>query len=382
MYTSRNVIWEFPRYSQQEFFKLSERKQLEHLSLFAHLAPSTHNTQPWRFSIDEIKHTITVWIDRHAILPESDVVGRQTIISVGCAIENLDAGARAFGLSPKIDYCERKNEDVFPLQSKKKKNSERYIPIAIITIPKIITSKENTKPDLRVIDAIRERRIMRLEYDPKKPIPKKIIAELPLCAPNSNISLNTITDTIPKLAIAEFQGQADGYVLNSKKFSKELGEWFLPNDTQSGVGMPGDTFGMPDEQALRFHRGLIGVDKLEPEDGLKFSLSGKIGFEKSPMIGLISIEKDTFQQCIDAGRMLERIFLLCTREGISMAINGAIVEVRLVNRMFGAMFGSMRPLAAVFRIGYPLDQGMAKKRPHSPRMPLSDVMIDDPKILG
>ncbi len=51
------------------------------------LAPSTHNSQPWKFRIDD--SILYVSIDETRLLPEADVLRRDAYISLGCAIENF-----------------------------------------------------------------------------------------------------------------------------------------------------------------------------------------------------------------------------------------------------------------------------------------------------
>src|SRR6476661_9850682 len=50
----------------------------------ARLAPSVHNTQPWRFEI--APGTFTLRVDRTRQLRVLDPTGRQMIISAGCAL--------------------------------------------------------------------------------------------------------------------------------------------------------------------------------------------------------------------------------------------------------------------------------------------------------
>ncbi|WP_024329972.1 hypothetical protein [Thioalkalivibrio sp. ALR17-21] len=61
----------------------------------AGLAPSSHNTQPWRFRVD--RAGVEVWTDPARSLPVNDPTGRERIISCGCAVLNLRAAAAADG---------------------------------------------------------------------------------------------------------------------------------------------------------------------------------------------------------------------------------------------------------------------------------------------
>ncbi|WP_038053419.1 nitroreductase family protein [Thioalkalivibrio sp. ALJ1] len=58
-------------------------------------APSSHNTQPWRFRVD--RAGVEVWTDPARSLPVNDPTGRERIISCGCAVLNLRVAAAADG---------------------------------------------------------------------------------------------------------------------------------------------------------------------------------------------------------------------------------------------------------------------------------------------
>ena len=365
------ALWGKALPSSDEFLDLSWSEKLKTLVWPAHLAPSSHNTQPWRFYCDESGLSITIFIDRSTILPESDVQGREAVISVGCAIENIDTAARAYGLAAEVYFHPTDKALVRP---------EKNSPAVMGSIPLVTMRFSEDMPDQalqKLLPAILSRKAMRAEFEPTMPIPEPVLEELKKSINSEKVSLHLVTDTLHRLSISEFQGQADGYVLNSPRFAHELGNWLLPNDTTSAVGMPGNTFGFDDEQAKRIHTGLLGETMLEPEDMLRFSLGGKIGFEKSPVIAFLTIENDDIEGWILAGRAMERAFLRLEREDISYAVHAAIVEVRLVNRIFAATLGTFKPLAAVFRMGYVKDASIKKERPHSPRMPLENVLLDE-----
>jgi hypothetical protein len=77
--------------------QLTRRSALEHAADQARLAPSVHNTQPWRFHIDG--HGLEVVADRSRQLSVLDPTGRQLLVSCGCAVLNARVGlaARGFG---------------------------------------------------------------------------------------------------------------------------------------------------------------------------------------------------------------------------------------------------------------------------------------------
>ena len=361
--------WTIAPLNRNQFAQLNLREKMIFLCRLGHLAPSSHNSQPWRFSMNESDSAIDVYADRNFILPASDVAGRQAMISIGCALENMVIGASYLTAVPKVSIFRHEKNSVLSRTDQKNGHS-RYVYLARL----YYNAKHNPLPLEHLYKSIFTRKVMRAEYDPQQALPSATISQLQSATDGKKTKLHIITDSIRRLSISEFQGQADGFVINSPRFSKELGAWLLPNDTDSYLGMPGAGFGLQNEEALRIHRGLIGESALQPEDGLKFALAGKYGIEKSPFIGCITIPKDEISNWVEAGRSFERMFLILESSGISVAIHAGIVEVVLVNRIFAATLGTLRKPAVLFRAGK-AKKDEDRKRPHSPRLPIEDVIL-------
>lgn len=363
-YTAWNIRW----YEPNEFQSLDTSEQLRHLCALAHLAPSTHNTQPWKFRIQEADNSVVFVLDQQFVLPASDVVGRQSIISLGCALENFIVAASFYGFTCNTQILTPKNLTISPGET----GTNRYLPVVRVTVAK-------SDPQMKLqslVKSIPERKIIRAEFISNKPLPDTVLQELAAIPDGTATKLHSVTDLVRRLSIAEFQAQADGFVINSPRFSQELGEWLIPNDTTAPRGMPGVGFGLSDAEAVRMHRGLKHEIPLQPDDGLRFALGGKIGLEKSPLIGFITTPSDTVEDWLAAGRTLERIFLTLTSHGIQYAVHAGIVEVALIKKIFSMTLGTLRPITALFRAGYVKNEADAR-RPHSPRAPLTEVLLND-----
>jgi nitroreductase len=63
---------------------------------YASLAPSSHNTQPWRVKIISDSEFI-IQSDSTRWLPKVDPDNRELLLSIGAFWENLDQAALAFG---------------------------------------------------------------------------------------------------------------------------------------------------------------------------------------------------------------------------------------------------------------------------------------------
>jgi hypothetical protein len=75
---------------------------LQEILRYATLAPSGHNTQPWKFAASPGHIRISPDLER--ALPVVDPDHRELWISLGCALENLLLAARACGYAPQVTY--------------------------------------------------------------------------------------------------------------------------------------------------------------------------------------------------------------------------------------------------------------------------------------
>ncbi|MEP7178385.1 MAG: hypothetical protein ABI775_04815, partial [Pseudonocardiales bacterium] len=64
------------------------------------LAPSVHNTQPWRFVIDSGR--LEIYADRARLLTVLDPTGRQLHLSIGCALLNARVSLAASGYPSRV----------------------------------------------------------------------------------------------------------------------------------------------------------------------------------------------------------------------------------------------------------------------------------------
>lgn len=86
--------WAVPEKEFQMKVRWSDR--LQFLSRYAILAPSSHNTQPWKFRV--VDGQIEVFMDEERWLRVADDDQRELPLSIGCALENLLIAAEHFGL--------------------------------------------------------------------------------------------------------------------------------------------------------------------------------------------------------------------------------------------------------------------------------------------
>jgi len=81
--------------------------QIQQIVDYAVRAPSTHNSQPWKFSITG--NTLSVFVDENVKMPYSDPDNRYKYISLGYLIHHIQVIANYFDV---LEKC------VFPFEQK------------------------------------------------------------------------------------------------------------------------------------------------------------------------------------------------------------------------------------------------------------------------
>ena len=76
-------------------------RELSRILHLASLAPSGHNTQPWRVVVHSGTH-LTIGVDPARLLPVVDPGARETLLSIGAFCENLAQAALANGWETEI----------------------------------------------------------------------------------------------------------------------------------------------------------------------------------------------------------------------------------------------------------------------------------------
>lgn len=315
------------------------------------LAPSSHNSQPWRFIIYPESNSIDICLFEAGVLKHSDKKSRQAHISIGCASQNILAAAEYYDLDVRVEYFQ-----------------DSFYPSPLV---KLIFGQRVGKPkekDRKILDAIKSRRMNRSKFNPLQNIPKELVDRIKTVVEHEGLVLNVITDTPTKFALAEIQYSADRSVIAINNFRKELGDFFLPNDTNQGIGMPGNTFGLSDEMAKYAHQEFGGSGPFDPDLAFGMAISGRDGLKSSPLIGIISVPEDSPLWWIKTGMVFGELALEAEISGLSVAVHAAMVEVEMFNRLLKIRLKQNHRPTVIFRMGYTSEQ-----RPHSPRLCASEV---------
>jgi hypothetical protein len=355
------------------------RGQLAYLASFGLLAPSSHNSVPQRFRLVPEAGRIEVAIDRRFVLPASDPSGRQCLIGLGACLANLELAGAALGVGVRARIAAGA-ASVRPFAGATDGAS-------LAEVLSLELSRLEAAPLAgEWLAFLRDHKVVRAEYDRTVPLPAALARRLEHVVNTTDgaagslglpsLELHLIADPSRLRALGRFQEQADRFVFEMGSFTRELGDWLLPNDDDaSKVGMRGREFGFDDRFAAHVHQALR-EQRLLPDQLAGFAKGGRMGIESSSAVLVISVERETPEAWLGAGRAAQRLSLECQREGFHSAYHAALTEVEWARQMVAAsVLLTPRLPAVLLRVGKPKrPEDLA--RPHAARPPLNDIVID------
>lgn len=312
--------------------------KLEFFCKYAILAPSGHNSQPWKLESKE--NTIILSINRDHYLSEdgSGLLSIEPYVSLGCFIETLTLAAEGFGYILSVKHND--NTDF----------------IANITI----LNETKSKPEL--LKAISSRFSNRkkfstntIELDKQKFIDSQ---KLP------GISSKIVTKKSDLRIIAQLTQKAISTLMSQSAYRVELSKWVRNNKTRKYDGMPGFTHGHSTFLSFLAKKAILKGKKLGPQ-----AEKSKLLIESSGALMIVSCDDDSIDSFISSGRKYASSCIYAELCDISSSALGASLldpKTRDVMKQNFNLKG--RPLF-ILRFGY----GNSKAT-KSPRWPLEKVM--------
>lgn len=314
----------------------------QELVRYATLAPSSHNTQCWKFALDDGGRAITILPDLARRCPVVDPDEHHLFVTLGCATENMIQAALAHGL---------KGEAQFDPGS------------AAVRVTFEPTRAQTTD----LFTAITQRQCTRGDYD-GKPLPSDELALLQRAGSSDTVRLLLLTERQAMEQTLEYVIQGNTAQLSDAAFVKELKTWIRFNGTD----------------AVRRRDGLYSVSSGNPnipswvgDVAFRWLLSAKSENDKyarqvrsSAGIAVFVGQSADKAHWVEVGRCYERFALQATALGIRNAFLNQPVEVDSLRPPFAAALGltGQRP-DLVVRFG------RGALLPRSLRRPIESVLV-------
>lgn len=307
---------------------------------YATLAPSSHNTQCWKFRLGA--GSIEILPDLSRRCPAVDPDDHHLFVSLGCAAENLAQAALAHGLKADVAFDAARDAVQVRLE-----------PTSAVASP--------------LFQAIPERQCTRGEYD-AKPLTGDELALLERSGSSDRVRLLLLTEKNAIEKVLEYVVQGNTAQMNDPAFVSELKAWirFSASDAvRLGDGLFAATSGNPAVPAwlgnLMF--GLFFTPKSENDKYARHLRS-------SAGVAVFVGQLEDKAHWVEVGRAYERFALQAAALGIRNAFVNQPVEVASLRPQFaGAVgLGDRRP-DLVVRFG------RGPKLPVSLRRPVLSVLV-------
>ena len=321
---------------------------------YAVRAPSGHNTQPWRFAInDDLLH---LYADRSRRLPVVDPDDRALVISCGAALAHLTAALRHFGYAG--------DPTPFP---------DPADPDLLATVG--LGSTHTPQPgDHELFEAIDTRHTHRAAFEPR-PIPHPILAQLTRDSEEAGAAVHMFTGDEPQAALAKLVAEGDRTQFSDAGFRRELAAWVRPNHTRRPDGVPGYAFGISDLPSM------LGPTMIAAFDtGAKQAKKDEQLAVTAPALIVLSTAGDTPSDWLAAGQAVAVLLLRATAHGLVASFLNQPIEVPALRVRMRDLLGTSHSPQLLLRVGYGAND-RSTSRP-TPRRTVADVLADTPTSTG
>ncbi|MET8764980.1 nitroreductase family protein [Lentzea sp. NPDC004782] len=313
-------------------------EQVERVLTSASLAPSVHNTQPWRFKIAPDR--IELHPDTSRALSATDPETRELRLSCGAALYNLRLALQSTGVRPLVTMLPGKDA-----------------PGALAVVRRGGTIKIDDE-GRRLLGAVPHRRTNRRPFldAPVDPRQRHVLVR---AAELERSWLHVVTTPEDRAQLQQLVHRAHEIQLADRAVQAELAA-YTGHRPGTGDGVPPASTGvrpaMQDEWAFRDFQGSerhLGKD-----------------CESDPLVVVLCSHYDSPLGDLQAGQAMQRVLLTATVHGLSASFLSQPIEVPRVREDLRRALGGVLVPQTVLRIGY------STPVPPTPRRPVSELLMD------
>ena len=335
----------------EQAFPLYDTVQEQFLFLlrYAILAPSSHNTQPWKFR--PTGDGVAVYADYSRRLPVVDPGNRELIMGVGAAIMNLRIAAAHFGFVCRVEYNQ---------------TGDSAKPIAFVRLSRSSSTPSPADRKLALLfPAIVKRHTNRNPFLMAR-IPEQVAATVKEQAASGMAAIFISKDGALNQKVADLVAEGDLIQQADPLYRKEMAEWIRPNYTRKADGMTGASLGFNNL-----------VSAINPWATKRFDL-GRLKAAKDRNLcleapGLIVLySEDSLLHWVEVGELLERVLLTLTKNSVQFSFFNMLIEIPDLRTKLRSLLKLSAWPQLMLRIGYCLTEPA-----FSPRRPQEEILISD-----
>ena len=296
----------------------------------ATLAPSMHNTQPWRFGVHRASQTIELFADPSRMLRYSDPDGRAVHIGCGAALFNLRLAIAVAGREAAVRLLPDGRQ-----------------PLLLATV-RLAGRHRPGEMETTLHAAIAARHTNREPFS-NRPVPPGVLAELADAAVLEGAVLR-FPGHAETARLLELASGAERDLLADPAYRAELARW---------VGGNRDTDGIPDS-ALGPRDPMSGTPTREFTPG-RHQPPRYAWFEESTQLAVLYTAGGGPVDWVRAGEALQRVLLTATSRGLSASPLTQPLETADAWLVADPQAGSGKP-QMILRLGYGLPVGGTPRR--------------------
>lgn len=305
------------------------------------LAPSSHNTQPWRFRM--AGRGVDLMADPTRALPVNDPQGRELRISCGCALMNLRVAAAARGLPLRVR----------PLP-------DDADPDCLASIQWSDTPVGVEQPLAGLFPALPQRRTTRKPFA-EDLLPDTFQQDLEEAASKEDAVVQFMGKRELREKLAGLVAEGDTAQWSNPAWRHELASWMLPASARQGLTVPA-----PVAPLMRFFVRRFNFGRAVGNGDASLAI-------RAPSLAVLATEQDTPDAWLRAGQGLQRVLLEACLKGVQAGYLNQPVQVEELRPRLRALLGEDLYPQLLIRFGRPRS-GL----PPSPRRPAEDVIQPPP----
>ncbi|OGH65428.1 MAG: hypothetical protein A3J66_02310 [Candidatus Magasanikbacteria bacterium RIFCSPHIGHO2_02_FULL_47_14] len=308
-------------------------------------APSTHNSQPWRFVITQ--ESCRLWFEPKKQLKEADPSSRDLFISLGCVLENFVVAAQYYGMYKEVRLHMKENfvAEVF-LYDRAAAHQEEYRSLC-----ESILKRYNAR-GLFERTNIHEATLKRIEDIAQK-------------YTEQGVRLQVVQNSTDIKNVAELTAKGIRIARSKPLFRKEFAQWFRTNLSKKQDGIPGYAVGLPllPSFIAPFLMRYCSLAKVLVRKNTESILT-------APAVCVIESDTDSPETWLQVGRLAERVMLECYAHDLATSIYVAAIEMDNMSQELAQTLELRGRPQFLFTCGVPL----TNHRKFTPRLSVDLVL--------
>jgi nitroreductase len=307
-------------------------------------APSVHNTQPWRISVDHEEIRLLADSDRR--LSTADPDGREMLISCGAALFNLRLAARHLGHTPEVRLL-----------------PDHQRPALIAEIRLGAPPAAGAEDDSRLYEQIPRRHTHRGAFRPG-PLPASLLATVRDAAYRESAALGIVADEGARVTLGALTEAAEQLQRRTPGYAAETARWAPSPGSTRADGVHPSTYPNRSARTEPFYPGRDyargqgwGARREDPDELI------------TGTVAVLTTRGDDRADWLCAGQALQRVLLEATAKGVAAAFHTQPLELTEVRELIRTRLCDLAYPQMLLRLG------PADVEPGSVRLPVEALSL-------